>query len=108
LGEQINVAEELRARVGVFVGEHVDLWVEGQDEGILTLGAPDPAAVFAAVADWLREEPQCTVQDVLGNAGRPNPPTRYGYSWPAWPTWSPRHTAKGMVAEAQQEGRRGA
>ena len=60
---QDSVATELRERAGVFVDEHVDLWVEVQDEGTLVLAGQDAAAVFAAAADWLREGPEYTVQD---------------------------------------------
>ncbi|MBC3840671.1 hypothetical protein GXW82_11580 [Streptacidiphilus sp. 4-A2] len=61
---QDSVAEELRARAGVFVDKHVDLWVAVQDDGTLTLAGQDPVAVFAAAADWLREGPRYTVKDV--------------------------------------------
>ena len=61
---QDSVAVELRERAGVFVDEHLDLWVAVQDGGILALAGQGPAAVFAAAADWLREEPHYTVQDV--------------------------------------------
>jgi hypothetical protein len=62
--EQGSVAEKLRERAAVFVNEHVDLWVAVQGEGTLALAGQDPAAVFAAAADWLREGPHYTVQDV--------------------------------------------
>jgi hypothetical protein len=62
--EQGSVAEELRDRAGVFVDKHADLWVAVQGEGTLALAGQDPADVFAAAADWLREGPDYTVQDV--------------------------------------------
>ena len=61
---QASVAEELRERAGVFVDKHADLWVAVQGEGTLALAGNDPAAVFAAAADWLREGPAYTVTDV--------------------------------------------
>lgn len=61
---QGSVAEELRERAAVFVDKHVDLWVAVQGEGTLALAGQDPASVFAAAADWLREGPRYTVQDV--------------------------------------------
>jgi hypothetical protein len=59
-----NVADELRERAAVFTDKHVDLWVAVQGEGTVALAGQDPAAVFAAAADWLREGPDYTVQDV--------------------------------------------
>jgi hypothetical protein len=51
-------------RAGVFVDKHVGLWVAVQGEETLALAGNDPADVFAAAADWLREGPPYTVQDV--------------------------------------------
>ena len=61
---QDSVAVGLRERAGVFVDKHVDLWVTVEDEGALVLAGQDPVALFSAAADWLREEPHHTVQDV--------------------------------------------
>ncbi len=61
---QNSVADELRERAGVFADKHVGLWVAVQGTGTLVLAGQDPAAVFAAAADWLREGPRYAVQDV--------------------------------------------
>ena len=63
--DRTSVAVELRERAGVFVDKHVDLWVSVEGEGTLVLAAQEPDTVFAAAADWLREDPRYTVQDVL-------------------------------------------
>ncbi|MFC4031863.1 hypothetical protein ACFO3J_10265 [Streptomyces polygonati] len=51
------LADELRDRAGSFVNNHVDLWVAVEDDGVLALAGNDPAAVFQAAADWLRDGP---------------------------------------------------
>jgi hypothetical protein len=61
---QDGVAVELRERAGVFADEHVGLWVAVEGEGTLVLAGQDPAELFAAAADWLREGPGYTVRDV--------------------------------------------
>jgi len=61
---QEGVAVELRERAGVFADGHVGLWVAVETGGTLVLAGEDPADLFAAAADWLREGPGYTVRAV--------------------------------------------
>lgn len=63
--ESPTLSDELRNRAGSFVNSHVDLWVAVEDGGVLALAGNEPAAVFQAAADWLREGPDYVVADAL-------------------------------------------
>jgi hypothetical protein len=58
-----TLSDELRDRAGSFVNNHVDLYVAVEDGGVLALAGNDPAEVFQAAADWLRDGADCVVAD---------------------------------------------
>jgi hypothetical protein len=51
--DRVGLAEELREQAGVFVNQHVDVWVTVEDDGTLVLAAQDPVLLLRAAADWL-------------------------------------------------------
>jgi hypothetical protein len=63
--ESPTLSDELRDRAGAFVNNHIDLWVAVEDGGVLALAANEPAALFQAAADWLRDGPDYAVTDAM-------------------------------------------
>lgn len=59
-----SVSDELRDRAGAFVNSHVEMWVTVEEDGVLILAGGDPAELFQAAADWLREGPGYAVVSV--------------------------------------------
>ncbi|WP_037569919.1 hypothetical protein [Phaeacidiphilus oryzae] len=71
--EQQAITMTIKDRSSAFVDDHADVWVTGEDGGVLVLAADDCSLLFDAAADWLREEPELHVIDAQWQLG-PVPP----------------------------------
>ncbi|WP_269855858.1 hypothetical protein [Streptomyces sp. RPT161] len=68
------MVERLRHRAAAFVDGHAELFVTVEDDGTLMFGGDDQAGLFRAAAEWLEEDPACTVAGVAWGPAATEPP----------------------------------